>query len=252
MNPSVDKRRKTRILKSGEPLPSPPEAAVLKTPRKPRRWLWFALTASFFFLVFLFFGPLDWILSGWMIYETPQQNVDVTLVGGIGGNLETAARLYKEGKTNSILITNAAPEKYQGVNAPLSLYYFIRKQILDQGVPEEAIDSLPKPARTMLERQLMLQKWIRDHGVHSYLSFSGRYSSRLTKMMHDDTFPEGDVRLVIYPSEGKGIWRKEMMNIHNTLIRMAYWRLVYQQQMREHNSQNQISPALTPSTSQSQ
>jgi hypothetical protein len=193
---------------------------------------------------------MDWLLSELMTCQTPQQDVDVILVGGLGGNLDTAAELYKQGKTHSILITNAPPEQFQGVDAPLSLHYFIQKQLLDRGIPKEAIDSLPKPAHTMLERQRMIQKWIRDRGFRSYLTFSGRYTSRLAKMMHEDTFPEGGVALVIYPSEGKGVWRKEIMNVQNTLIRMAYWFFIYRSQIKEWNSTSQPVPAIIQSATQ--
>lgn len=193
---------------------------------------------------------MDWLLYGLLTCQTPQRDVDVALVGGLGGNLDTAAELYKEGKARAILITTAPPEQYQGVDAPLSLHYFIQKQLLDRGIPQEAIDSLPKQAFTMLEKQRMIQKWIRDRNCRSYLTFSGRYTSRLVQMMHKDTFPNGDVSLVIYPSEGKGVWRKEITSLQNTLIRMAYWHLIYRPQIKEQIPTSQPDMAIIQSTTQ--
>ncbi|MBN2328372.1 MAG: hypothetical protein JXR73_14600 [Candidatus Omnitrophica bacterium] len=194
---------------------------------------WILIGAPFFLIAVLFGGPLEWILSRAMIYETPLEPVDVVLIGSLGGNLKTAAEWCKEGKTKKILITRSVPDKYRGVDLPISLYYFIKKELLETGVPLEKIDSLPQNAHNMLERQQMVQKWMRDNNCRSYLVFSGQYSSRLKKMQHDDAFPDGDVSLVIYSTNGKGVWRKEWMNIQNTLIRMAYWALVYRPAMKQ-------------------
>ncbi|MGC9328100.1 MAG: hypothetical protein ACP5I1_10740 [Candidatus Hinthialibacter sp.] len=194
---------------------------------------WVLIGAPLFLLAVLFGGPLEWMLSRVMIHETPLKSVDAVLIGSLGGNLQTAAEWCKTGKAQKILITQTVPEKYRGVDLPISLHHFIKKALLESGAPLEKIDSLPQNAHTMLERQQMVQKWIRDNKCRSYLVFSGRYSSRLKKMLHDDAFPEGDVSLVIYSTNGKGVWRKEWMNIQNTLIRMAYWALVYRPVMKQ-------------------
>lgn len=237
MAASIQKTHSSRGQRKSDrhPLPTVLQPSQISPTTRRRGWILFVVLFPLFFLAILYLGSTDFILDWLMVYETPQQEVDAVLVDGLGGNLETAIQLYREGKTKFLLITQAVPEKYRNVEEPISLHHFIRNKLLESGIPEPAFDSLPQTAHTMLERQLMIRKWMLDHECHSYLVFSGRYSSRLKKMQHDDTFPQGDITLVIYPSEGKKVWRKEWMGIQNTLIRMSYWALVYREQIRGHN-----------------
>ncbi len=206
--------------------------------KKKRFWRWgIVLAIPVLFLGFLFLGPLDWLLGWILIYETPMQDADVVLADGLGGNLDRAIELYREGHAKAILIMEGVPEKYRNVEAPVTLNYFIKKQCLESGVLPEHLDSLPRESHTMLERQCMLRDWIRKRGCRSYMQFSGLYSTRLKKTLHEDTFPENDVTLVIHLSTGKGVRRKEWIGIQNTLIRMVYWTLVYRPQIRMHNAE---------------
>jgi len=95
----------------------------------------------------------------------------------------------------------------------------------------------------MADRQRMLREWIRRHRCRSYLQFSGYYASRMKKMLHDDTFPEGQVELILYVSGGKVVWRKHWLGIQNTLIRMAYWYWVCRPEFRSSTSPEAYHPA---------
>ena len=223
-------------------LPSVQGVGQNQSRKKKRRGLWIGFYLLLLFLSSLFFDPLGYLFRNLLIVETPMQAVDVVLVDGLGGNLTHAVDLIQEGMAKSILITAGTPEKYQDLDAPVCLHFFIKKNLLDAGVPESIIHSLPKEAHTLLERQELLRSWMRDHACRSYLQFSHPYSSRFKAMLHRDTFPENDVRLVIYPSSGKGVWRKEWMSIQNTLIRMLYWNLVYRSRIQESlNIENPVS-----------
>lgn len=171
--------------------------------------------------------PVSWLLNAILVYETPQKPTGIVLVGSLGSSLETAATLYKEGTVKSILITEGVPDRYAGIDAPLHLNYFIRRDLLAAGIPNDRIFSLERQPTSMLERQQMLKRWVRENSIRSYTVFSGRYNSRMVKMLHDDTFPDDGIELVIYPSDGNYVWRKQILGIHNTLVRMIYWYTVY-------------------------
>jgi len=145
------------------------------------------------------------------------------LVGGLGGELTRAADLVMEGYVDRVLITEGPPRKYRDPDYPAALYHLIKQDLLSAGIPEKLIFSLPHKPSSMADRQRMLREWIRENHCRSYVQFSGYYSSRMKKMLHDDTFPEGDVKLILCVSEGNVVWRKQWLGIQNTLIRMAYW-----------------------------
>jgi len=214
---------------------NPPQADNLSQPERPKRKRRIvkrlAVILFLLMIIGLIFDPVSWLLQVILVYETPFQSTDAVLVGGLGGSLEIAAKLVREGTVEKILITEGIPEKYRGLDAPLHLNYFIQRDLQTAGVPPETIFSLEKKPTSMLERQQMLRAWIREHGIRSYLVFSSSVNSRMAKMLHDGTFPEGDVRLVIYPSSGGVVWRKQVLGIHNTLVRMIYWYTVYRPRM---------------------
>ena len=167
------------------------------------------------------------MLECMLFYETPLEAVDVVLVGNPGNALDTAIRLYRKSMARSILITRVDPLPYRDDPQFLSVRRVMEQRLAEAGVPDEAIFHLEMEAHNMLERQLVFRDWVRRHEVHSYIVFPGHYGARLIKMLHEDTFPEGDVRLVCRPSSGAAVFRKELLGIQNTLIRMAYWVLVY-------------------------
>ncbi len=185
-----------------------------------------------FIAFFYFLSPLDLLLNWIFVYETPFHNADAVLVGGIGGNLDMAIELYHQDKIKEILITSGVPQAYKDVEAPVSMLYFIKKKLDEADVPFEDIYFVPRKATNMLDRQLMIRDWIKNHNCHSYIMFTRRYNSRMKKIMHDDAFPDKDVELILYPSDGKSVWRKQWLGMHNTMIRMMYWKLVYRSEIQ--------------------
>lgn len=204
------------------PPPSPPRYKPLR-----RFLLYFALPV----LVLILF-PWDWLLRQILVYETSLRPAEAVLVGGLGGELTRAAELVKEGYVDRVLITEGPPRKYRDPDYPASLHHLIKQDLLSAGIPEQLIYSLPHEPSSMADRQRMLRDWMRENHCRSYLQFSGYYSSRLKKMLHDDTFREGDVELILSVSEGKMVWRKQWLGIQNTLIRMAYWYGIYRPEFR--------------------
>ena len=197
-----------------------------------------------FLIVGFIFNPINWFLDWLLIYETPMQKVDVLLVAGMGGDLDAAIKLYKEGMGNVFLIEKGLPDDIREEEIPIALNTLIKEYCIKSGIPEESIDSLPTKPRSMLERQTMIRDWFDKHDHASYLQFSDLYSTRHKKRMHDDTFPSGDITLVLYPSDGKKVKRKQWLHIHNTIIRMMYWTMVYRPQIRSHNEIVDTSFAL--------
>lgn len=184
---------------------------------------WYAILASS--LVFLIIFPL--MLKSILIYKSPYQPADAVLVGGIGGELETAVELYKKGEVKSIIVTRGIPERYKDLESMITVQELVLKELHAKGVKEDDIHYFKQHPTSMLERQQYLRQLVYDSGIRSYITFPSIYNSGFTKMRHDHTFPEGDVEAVILPSENNLMFRKKILGIHNTIIRMVYWYLVY-------------------------
>ncbi|MEW6238168.1 MAG: hypothetical protein AB1656_22490 [Candidatus Omnitrophota bacterium] len=204
-----------------------------------RRILWFAL----FLLVcatFVFLGPASWLTQWLLVYETPLRPADVILVGGAGASLDTAVEYCKTGFVKAILIVQGTPERYRGVDAPVSINHFIRQDLRQAGIPGAAVYSVEKESHSLLESQRQLRRFMVERGFRSYICFPPDYASRFTKILHEQTFPEKNVEAVIIPSGGKRVFRKHLLGIQNTLIRWMYWQIVYCPQMREEIAQEEV------------
>lgn len=178
-------------------------------------------------LLIVWINPFNDLMEWLLVYETPLENADVVLLDETGGILNEAVRLYREGYANKILVTRQIPEQYRDADAPVTKYHFVLEDLRKANVPEEDILILGGYEKNMLEEQKQLREFIHQHGIRSYIIQPLRYHSRLEKMVHDDTFPQGDVKLIIWSTEGQIVPRKHILGIHNTIVRMLYWRFIH-------------------------
>lgn len=202
-------------------------------PTRGRRRLGFAAKAvlALAALALAALAGLAW-LEALLVHETPMQPVDAALVGDFGGEMRAAADLYGRGMVQSVLIAVPPPEDIPDDPFFVSVNRIIRERLIAAGVSEEDIHSVPRTPLDAMDRQRMLREWVYAHGVRSYLKFALRLHSGLEHMVHRDTFPRGDVTLVLKCTDGPVIWRKHMLGAQNTLIRMAYWTRAYRPRIR--------------------
>ncbi len=199
--------------------------------RWKRRLVYFFLLVVFLY-VFVCWGPLEWVLYSALYYETPMQKADVVLIGGAGYSLDTAVELYQKKTVKALVIIEGIPKKYHGVNEPVSINHLIRIDLKRAEIPDEDVFSFPHKAHNLLEVQRMLREIMLEQHFESYICYPPDYASRFTKIMHDDTFIDTSVKAIIRPTAGPRIWRKQMLEIQNTLIRLGFWVFVYAPQMR--------------------
>jgi hypothetical protein len=185
---------------------------------------YFLYCMSLLIIPVLFFSLFFyWIYS----YSTPLEKGDLILVGNLGSELEAAADLYHKELVKSILITKGVLDKYKNAKELKTLNVLIQERLQERGVSEKHIFSLPRRPLSMFELQSMLREFILTHNIKSYIQFSPVQKSRYYKILHDDTFPEGDVKFILYLSKGSLAFRKEILSIHNVVIRLLYWKMLY-------------------------
>ncbi|RJP19013.1 MAG: hypothetical protein C4527_27765 [Candidatus Omnitrophota bacterium] len=194
-------------------------------------------------ITFFYAITLPWLLHLLFYYETPLEPADVVLLGGTGGALDTAVEYYRNGYAKAILITQAVPESYKHIDKPIFPYHFIREDLRKAGIPDADVFHLEREGKTMLETRQILRDWMYAHHIRSYLCFPGAQTSRITKILHDHTFPNGDVKAIIRPYQGRHILRKQLLGLHNTMVRMAYWYCFYRPLLRAESSLSSV-PSL--------
>jgi hypothetical protein len=193
------------------------------------KYLWLTLLAGILLFLFLLPSGIRLVYT----YETPIEPVDLILVDETGQSLQTAISLYRDGMVKRFLITEPLLERYKDSRTPVCAHQIIKQDLMDAGIPSTAIAGFENEEHTALEKQIALKKWIHAHNISSYMHLTQLYSTRYDKMIHDDTFPEGNIKLVLYPSNGKGVWRRQLLALHNTAIRVLYWKWFCQAELNE-------------------
>lgn len=164
------------------------------------------------------------LLEWYMVDETPVHPVDVIFTGvGLGSALDSTVDLYKTGMVKQIVVTYKKERIIEQEGKPVALHELTVQQLIQKGVPQEAVSLAQWDIQDRIERRLAFRNWIHEHNIKSYISFSSRYHSRFAQIIHNNTFPEGDVELVLLIYTSNRLWRKQMLNLHNSIIRMVYW-----------------------------
>ena len=181
---------------------------------RPGKRMWFY---GAIFLIGLTAGwwGIPYLMSGFLVYEAPVSSADAVLVESLGQPLAKAIEFYKDKKAGRFFITVGVPDQYRTTEKPPCLSRLIKDELVAAGVPEKDIDAVEKESKSLLEEQLALRAWVRKNNIRSYLSMQELYSTRFAKMVHDQTFPKGDVRIDIYPLSGRTLLRKQWLQIQN-------------------------------------
>ncbi len=167
------------------------------------------------------------LLEWFLVYKTEVKPAEVVFIGvGLGSSLDTIVELQQTGIVERIVVVYDEKRLIERNGNPVSLHELTVRQLVEKGVPPDAVQSVQWNVDSKVDGQLRLRSWILENGVKSYLKFVSRYHSAYAQMIHEDTFPEGDVELVMITSESNRVWRKQILNLQNTILRMLYWYVV--------------------------
>lgn len=201
-------------------------------PSVKHRWVKrLAIPLIFFLLLggaFYTLDPIGWAAEKFLVYESPMRSAQAALIY-TPGEIARVAELHRNDTIQRILIARGPYPRYENAEPPISVHIYIQRALVEAGVPEEAIDALPRQPESMLDEQRLLRDWMLKEGVGSFIHYTAYYHSRYYKIRHDKTFTGLGVEAVIQPIRNDNpIWRKEALAIQNLMIRLAFWRFVYQ------------------------
>lgn len=209
-------------------IPNPLYAAITRL--RHTRLFWVGLAVCF--AVFLYVC-IPFMLHWFMVVESPVHPADAVFIGtNLGSALDDVIDLQKNGMVKQIVVVYDEESWIEYEGKPAALHELTMQQLISRGVPLDSVQSVQWQAEDKIERLLLFRQWIHDNQIQSYLSFVSTYHSRYSKMAHDATFPEGDVEQVMMVSGSNRVWRKQILNLHNTMIRMFYWWWVTEPQLR--------------------
>jgi len=190
-------------------------------------------------ILFLVLNPLPYLLEWMLICKTPFQPVDIIRLDGTGGQLDQAVEFFHAGIVKGIWVNAAVPDRYKGVEIPICNYDFIMEELHKADVPDEAIYTFECEGSTLAERQYCFHEWMFENNFTSYMIQPSRLHTCLYLRIHHDTFPNDKVTLVMVPSKENWVMRKQIVNIHNTIIYWLYWYFISRPDLQQIIAENE-------------
>lgn len=154
-------------------------------------------------LVILAWFFFAWLAAESLIVEEPLSKADAILIlSGSSTYLERtgkAAEIYKKGIAPRILLTDdgerAGWSRREERNP--SFVELARENLIESGVPLEAVEILPKTVDGTRAEADALQKKVEESGLKSVLLVTSGYHSRRVRQTFEKTFAENERKVEI-------------------------------------------------------
>ena len=186
---------------------SPAKVPVPPVRRRRWRWQWFAMFAA---LCVIGAGwNRDFLLRSWGEFldvgRPLTEPVDVVFV--LGGGFETrpfvAAEVYRGGYTRKILISQPARHSMDFLGGRSEAD--VTRQILErQGVPPEAIESLPLEVDSTVSEVAALRKYLEESRPARVAVVTSNYHTRRTRILLKRVLGSSanEIRIISAPVDG--------------------------------------------------
>lgn len=143
-----------------------------------------------------------WSIGGYLIVADAVERVDavVILSGGTDDTrLDEAARLYNDKMTDTIIITETDEFLPDSV---VSRSFFTRQQLVELGVPEEAIITTEKHVSSTWSEARVVMKLMLGLEMKSCIVVTDPFHSRRARMVFRDEFMPRGIKVFIQPVRG--------------------------------------------------
>ena len=167
----------------------------------------------------------------WIVNDSPAKaDAIVVLGGGLKYRPAAAAKLYLEGYAPKILTTDVAlrPSEQKGLKQPER--DLTRKILLNQGVPDSAIERVGHAVRNTYQESLAVQDWAAAHNATRLLITTEIFHTRRVKWLFRKRFKNTgtEVRLVaVQPADyaATNWWQVKagLIAFQNEWIKLPYY-----------------------------
>jgi uncharacterized SAM-binding protein YcdF (DUF218 family) len=193
------------------------------------------LSAAGVLLVILGYAFRAPLLTGfanlWIVNDPPAKaDAIVVLGGGIKYRPAAAAKLYREGYAPKVLTTDVAlrPSEQKGLKVPER--DLTRTILLQEGVPESAIERVGHAVRNTYQESLAVEDWAGAHNATRLLITTEIFHTRRVKWLFRKRFKNAgtEIRLVpVQPVEyaATNWWQVKpgLISFQNEWIKLPYY-----------------------------
>jgi uncharacterized SAM-binding protein YcdF (DUF218 family) len=169
----------------------------------------------------------------WMVNDPPAPSDAIVVLGG-GAQFRPfeAARLYHAGLAPAVLVMNPELRATDLAGLTIPEAELMRRVLLSNAVPAEAIHFLGTNLTSTHEEALTLKQWSKDAHAKSFLIPTGPFQSRRTKWVFRKAFRDPAARLIvtsIQPEACLDWWRDEktLIDFQNEVVKDIYYHLKY-------------------------
>ena len=145
-------------------------------------------------IVLLGLWLIAWSAAKLLVVSAPLQRADVIVI--MAGSAvfkeraQRAAELYREGRGSKIILTNDNQQSGWISDEQRNIPYheLVARFLRRQGIPDEAIETLPEPISSTHEESQLLRRYAEARGIHSLLIVTSAYHSRRALWTRRRTF----------------------------------------------------------------
>jgi uncharacterized SAM-binding protein YcdF (DUF218 family) len=174
---------------------------------------------------------LSVVLESFLVVSVPLPKADaiVVMAGGNDVRLPPVAELYREGVAPRVLLTNDGifaswSQKYQ---RNLYLVEWAREDLLEMGVPEDAIVLLDHTASGTIHDALNTLAYVRAHPeIRSLLVVTSDYHTRRTLWTFRRVFEGTEIQIGVYPVPDLSTsWWRRTSVMYLEFLKYMYYRV---------------------------
>jgi uncharacterized SAM-binding protein YcdF (DUF218 family) len=172
-------------------------------------------------------------LEDYLVVDRPLQHADalVLMAGEVPIRLPAAARLYKEGKADKILLTNDGVLGAWSEQKQRNLYQveWAEDELLKMGIPESAIVILTYSASGSIFDATNTRKYVSGSGIRNLLVVTSDYHTRRSLWAFQTVFRGHPVQIGVYPVEEIRTMTdsRKFIFINIELIKLIYYSFAY-------------------------
>jgi uncharacterized SAM-binding protein YcdF (DUF218 family) len=190
-----------------------------------------------FVIGLLVWSVAAWLAAKWLIVFHPLDHADaIVMLSGSSTYVERTqhvAELYREGRAPRIVLTNDGGQGSWSDEEGRNPYYFerARNQLLNRGVPLEAISVLPQVVTSTHDESSLLRVYSEQSRLKSLLLVTSSFHSRRAFTDFEKSFKGSNCQLGIDPVApsgekfGPGTWWLHWRGW--TTIPSEYFKLAY-------------------------
>ncbi len=168
-----------------------------------------------------------------MVSDPPVKADAIVVLGG-GAQFRSieAASLYHAGWAPKLLVMNSELRATDRLGITIPEAELVRRILLSNTVPPEAIQILGTNLTTTHEEALTLRQWSGDSHASSFLIPTGPFHSRRVRWVFRKVFRDAPVRFAVTsidPKQCQDWWQHEkvLIDFQNEVVKFGYYRLKY-------------------------